>query len=90
MYFSNSFLLINLFLPIYITNGHFGEFDISLNLFTPMLLYSAASSSVKFIFSQIGTLFFIFKSLPSTFSLITDIFLPTVAIEHLMYEEISS
>ena len=57
MNFSNSRRFTSFLFPTYNTNGHRGVFSSSDNLFCPILLYSAASSIVSVVFSQIGTSF---------------------------------
>lgn len=54
MYFSNAFLLTSFLFPIFITNGHPGSLNLSCNVLIPILLYAAASSTVRFIFSHTG------------------------------------
>lgn len=53
-YSSSFFRLINLCVPLNITNWQFGSFVFSLNEFIPILNNSAASGNVRFIFSHIG------------------------------------
>lgn len=53
---SNFLRFINLLFPTHKTNGQLSSLEISLILLMPMFEYSAASSIVKFSFSQIGTL----------------------------------
>ena len=55
-YRSNSLRLITFLLPIYKTNGQLGSSAMDRSLFTPILLYAAASSIVRFSLSLISTL----------------------------------
>ena len=77
--FSNSFRFIKRFFPTKITKLHLGLLEISLILFIPILLYSAASSSVSVTFSHTGTVLFKTSS-PPILSFILFTLLFTVAI----------
>ena len=57
-YSSKHTFLIRHLLPTHKTNGQFSSAASFRSLFSPMLKYAAASSMVRFDFSQMGTSFF--------------------------------